>query len=165
MKKLISTQQTGPNIQEVLHLLKETPKRLKLLSRKLSPEQVHRPLGAGERSFVEALAHLIRCEAVTADSIQLALLREEPLAPGIHPERELGKLLLLEKIPFPDLLAYFRTRRSILLQMLESLTLEKWSRCVREPKKQRTESIYWQARALALHELEHLTDLEQKIND
>lgn len=163
MKKPISTQQTESNIREVLRLLGKTPDQLERLSKGMPEEQLRAPLGAGERSFAQVLAHLTHCEAVTADSIQLALLREEPLLPGIHPERELGKLLHLEKLPFTDLLAYFRTRRSILLQVLESLTPEKWSRPLREPGKQRMETVYWQARALALHELEHLTDLEEKM--
>jgi ribosomal 50S subunit-associated protein YjgA (DUF615 family) len=34
---------------------------------------------------------------------------------------------------------------------------------VREEKKQRQESVYWKARGQALHELEHLQDLELKL--
>ena len=34
---------------------------------------------------------------------------------------------------------------------------------IREEGKQRKESVYWRARTLALHELEHITDLERKL--
>ena len=164
MKKQISTDQTESNIQEVLRLLRETPKTLERLSNGLSKEQLQRPLGSGERSFTEALAHIIHCEAITTDSITLALLRDEPMIADLHPERDLGKLLQFDQLPFSDLLAYLKVRRVVLLRVLESLTEKKWSRCIREAKKARKESVYWRARGQALHELEHLLDLEKKLS-
>jgi len=164
MKKQISTEQTDTNIQGVLRLLSETPSQLEKLSKGLSEEQLHRPLGPGERSFTEVLAHLLNCEAIMAESINLALLTDEPLLAGIHPERDLGKLLRLDLLPFRELLAYFKVRRTVLLRILEALTEEKWSRCIRETGKQRKESVFWRARGQALHELEHLLELESKLN-
>jgi hypothetical protein len=38
-----------------------------------------------------------------------------------------------------------------------------WARCVREEGKQRKESVYWRARTIAMHELDHLADLESKL--
>ena len=163
MKKQISTEQTDSNIREVLRLLAETPTRLETLSKGLSDKNLHRPLGEGERSIVETVAHIINCEATNAEAIYLALLRNEPLIADIHPERDLGKLLHVEQLPFSDLLAYFKTRHAILLRVLESLTEQQWSRCIREEKKARKESVYRQARAQALHELEHVSDLEKKL--
>ena len=163
MKKQISTDQTESNIQEVLRLLAETPTKLENLSKGLSHEQLHRPFGSGERSFTEAMAHLINCEYITAESIYLALLRDEPFIPDYHAERDLGKLLRFDLLSFTELLAYFKLRRTVLLRVLESLTDKKWSRCIREEKKQRKESVYWRARGQALHELEHLLDLEKKL--
>jgi hypothetical protein len=164
MKKSISTAQTDSNIREVTRLLAETPERLESLSRGLSEEQLHAPLGAGERSFVEALAHLINTEALSSEAIYLALLRDEPFMPNLHAERDLGKLLRLDLLSFGELLAYFKLRRAVLLRVLEPLTEEKWSRCIRETGKQRKESVYWRARGQALHELEHVADLETKLN-
>jgi hypothetical protein len=164
MKKQIATEQTDSNIKEVLRLLAETPAKLESLSNGLSEEQLHRPLGSGERSFTEAVTHLINCEAITAASIYLALLRDEPFIADIHAERDLGKLLRFDLLPITELLAYFKLRRTVLLRVLESLTDKKWSRCIREEKKQRRESVYRCARGQALHELEHLLDLEKKLN-
>jgi hypothetical protein len=164
MKKQISTEQTASNIKKVIRLLTETPVKLEELSSGFSEEQLHKPLGSGERSFTEALAHLLNCEAITAESIHLALLKDEPLLAGIHAERDLGKLLRFELLPFAELMAYFKLRRTVLLRVLESLTDEKWSRCIREAGKQRKETVYWRARGQALHELEHLLDIENKLN-
>ena len=164
MKKQISTEQTDANIAEVLRLLGETPVKLAALSKGLSEKQLHTPLGSGERSFTEILAHLINTEALTSEAIYLALLLNEPLIANLHAERDLGALLRFELLPFQELLAYFRLRRTVLTRVLELLSEKQWSRSSREGKKQRKESVYWRARGQALHELEHLQDLENKVN-
>jgi hypothetical protein len=164
MTKQISTEQTDANIKEVVRLLAETPVQLERLSKGSSDKQLREPLGKGERSFVQALAHILNCEARTTETIQLALLANEPAFTPIHAERDLGELLQYETLPFDELLAYFKFRRKVLLRVLESLTEKKWSRAVREEGKQRKESVYWQARGQALHELEHVQDLEGKLS-
>jgi hypothetical protein len=164
MKKQISTTQTDANIKEILRVLSETPERLAALSKGLSEAKLQEPLGTGERSFTEALAHLINTEAVSSEAIYLALMLNEPMLHGIHAERDLGKLLCFELLPFSELMMYFATRRTILLRILASPSEDQWSRSIRENGKQRKESVYWRARGLALHELEHLQDLERKIS-
>ena len=164
MKKQISTEQTDSNIKEVIRLLRGTPEKLAALSRGVSGKQLHEPLGSGERSFAEVLAHLINTEAISSEAIYLALLRNEPLLADIHAERDLGKLLRFDLLPFSELMAYFKLRRMVLLHVIESLTEEKWSRCIREQGKQRKESVYWRARGQALHELEHLQDIETRLD-
>jgi len=163
MKKPISTEQTDANIQEVLHILSETPGKLAELSRGMTDEGLRVPLGAGERSFIETLAHLINCEALTADAIYQALLLNEPAIAHLHPERHLGKLLRFDLLDFPELLNYFKLRRTVLLRVLALLRKNQWSRVIREEGKQRKESVYWRARGQAVHELEHITDLERKL--
>jgi hypothetical protein len=163
-KKTISTELTGQNIASVIALLTETPVRLEAWSESLRDGQVHQPLGPGERSFTQVLAHLLNSEARSSEAIYLALLAGEPFVPDIHPERQWGKLLKLERMPFSDLLSYFKLRRTILLRVLTSLTEAQWTRVIREERKKRKESVYWQARSLALHELEHLSDLRAKLD-
>ncbi|HAV76646.1 MAG TPA: hypothetical protein DCX53_04750, partial [Anaerolineae bacterium] len=63
MKKQIPTEQNEANIREVLLLLAETPVQLEKLSNGLSDKKLREPLGKGERSFVEGLAHIINSEA------------------------------------------------------------------------------------------------------
>lgn len=163
MSKAVSTTLTAENITRVTALLANAPAVLERLSAGITTEQLHQPLGAGERSFIEVFAHLLNSEARTAESIYLALLVDEPLLASIHPERELGKLLRFELLEFPRLLGYFNTRRAILLRVLSSLTEEQWARTIREDGKARRESVYWRARSLALHESEHLADLERRL--
>lgn len=163
MKKQISTEQTEANIREVLQLLTEMPSRWDALNRRIPEELLRQPLAPGERTPTEVLAHILHCEAITAESIYLALLRDGPMLPDIHPERDLGKLLRLDMLSFEELLSYFKIRRTILVGVLKPLTEKKWSRVVQQPKKARRESIYWRARGQALHELEHISELGSKL--
>jgi hypothetical protein len=163
MKKSVSTELTKANIVKVTELLADTPVKLESLHKGLTREQLHQPLGTGERSFAEDLAHMIHGEARASEAIYLALLLDEPLLPNIHSERQWGKLLRFDLLSAPDLLAYFKLRRVVLLGVLDSLTDEGWGRVTREAGKKRKESVYWRARALAIHELDHLTDLQNKL--
>lgn len=163
MKKQVSTEQTDANIKEVLRLLSETPDQLEKLSKGLSDKKLNEPLGKGERSFVEVFAHILNCEAITAETIYLALMLKEPVIHPIHAERTLGKLIRLDRMPFGELMDYFNFRRKVLLKVLNSLNNKQWSRAIRQEGKQRKESVYWRARGQALHELEHVQDLEKKL--
>jgi hypothetical protein len=163
MKKTISTALTRANIEIVLELLRDTPAQLEGLRKALREEDLRQPLGAGERSFTEDLAHLLHTEARSSEAIYLALLLDEPLMPDVHPERQWGKLLRYDLLEFSDLLSYFKLRRAVLLRVLDSLKEGQWARTIREAGKKRQESVYWRARTIAMHELDHLTDLQNKI--
>ncbi|HEU0294526.1 MAG TPA: DinB family protein [Anaerolineales bacterium] len=175
MKKSISTDQTPANIAKVIDVLAETPSKLEALSQALSVKSsVHplpsvdkfrQPLGSGERSFTEVLAHLINGEARASEMIYQALLANEPFFTNIHPDRNWGKLLRFDLLDFSALLAYFKLRRTVLLRVLSGLKEESWARCVREEGKQRKESVYWRSRTIAMHEIDHLGDLERKVDN
>jgi len=163
MKKNISTDLTPTNIAKVIEILTETPQKLEALTKLLTAEQLRQPLGEGERSFTQDIAHLLNSEARSSEMIYHALLANDPFFADIHPDRHWGKLLRFDLLDFQDLLAYFKIRRKVLLRVLSSLKEEGWSRCVREEGKQRKESVYWRARTIAMHELDHLGDLESKL--
>jgi hypothetical protein len=159
MTKSISTEQTDDSIARVLEALAETLRRLAALSVGLSDQALRRPMGPGERSFAEVVAHLIHGEALSSESIVLALTLREPLLVKLHAERDYGNLMRFDRLPFADCMTYFRIRRAALMAVLESLPAAQWGRVVREEGKARKESVYWRARGMALHELEHLAEL------
>lgn len=163
MSKILSTDQTPVNIAKVLEFLAESPNRLDALVKSAPAEKLCQPLGKGERSFAEDVAHLLNGEARSAEMIYQALLTDEPFFADIHPERDWGKLLRFELLDVPELLAYFKTRRKVLLRVLSGLSEAQWSRSVREEGKKRNESVYWRARTIVMHELDHLGDLEKKL--
>jgi hypothetical protein len=160
---MVSTELTNANIATVKDLLADTPRKLEALSKRSAQEQLRQRLGPGERSVTEILAHLLNCEARSSEAIYLALLADEPVFVDIHPERQLGKLLRYDLIAFADLLAYFKLRRSVLSRVLALLIDRQWSRTIREGGKKRRESVYWRARSMAMHELEHLSEIESKL--
>ena len=164
MKKPVSTDFSASNLAKVLEILTEAPKTLSVLSKSVSKEKWKQPLSKGERTPTEVLAHILNSEARSSEMIYQALLVNEPYFVDIHPERDLGKLLQFELLDFSELLAYFNTRRKVLLQVLSNLKEKDWERVVREESKQRKESIYWKARSLALHEAEHVGELEEKLS-
>lgn len=163
MKKTISTEQTPENIARVMEALTESPVRLEALVRSIPAGKLSQPLGKGERTPVEVLAHMLNGEAISSEMIYQALLVNEPSFANIHPERDLGKLLRFNELEFSELLAYFKIRRKVLLRVLSALKEKDWSRVIREEGKQRRESVYWRARTIAMHELDHLEDLEGKL--
>ena len=160
---MISTELTSSNIARVVELLADTPRRLDAVSAPFTDEQLRRPLGEGERSATQVLAHMINGEARSSEAIYLALLADEPFFADIHPEREWGKLLRYDLLAFSELRLYFNLRRRVLLRVLASLPEKKWSRVIREEGKQRKESVYWRARTIVMHELDHLSELERKL--
>lgn len=161
--KQIPTEQTEANIRDVLRLLAEIPTRLESSSKGLTEEQLREPLGEGERSFTEVLAHLLNVEARTTEAIQLSLLVNEPELVTVHAERQFGKLVRFDAFPFGELLVYFKLRRMVLMRMLFQLKEGQWARTSREGGKKRAESVYWKVRALVSHELEHVNELEEKV--
>lgn len=163
MNKILSTNQTPENISKILEILAETPKKLEALSKGLSKEKLREPLGKGERSFTEDLTHLINGEARSSEMIYQALLVKEPFFSDFHPDRDWGKLNRFDLLDFSDLLDYFKTRRKILLRVLSGLKEAEWSRTIREEGKKRKESVYWKARTIVMHELDHIQDLEKKL--
>lgn len=164
MKPTLTTEATPENIQAVINWLTETPARLERLSQNFSEAQLRQPLGTGERSATEVLAHLLNCEARSSEAIYAALLVNEPELIELHPERQWGKLLQYGHFPFTELLAYFKFRRTALLRVLAALKPKQWLRAVHEAGKQRQETVYWKARTLAVHEAEHVAELEKTLS-
>ncbi len=164
-QKAISTELTESNVQQILKILGESAYRLEALAEGLNAEQLREPLGGGERSLTEALAHLLHCEARSSEAIYLALLADEPEFADIQPERQYGTLLRYDRLDFPELMEYFKLRRLLLLRVICPLKEPQWKRAVRPTGKKRKESVYLQARSMALHELEHVEDLERRRTD
>lgn len=163
MTKRISTEATPENIAIALNLLASVPEQLAELQERIPPDKLEQPMAAGERSPRRVLVHILNCEARASDAIYSALLLRAPLVPRIHPERDWGKLLRYEQFNYDDLLDYFRFRRQVLLSVLQGLNEQRWARKIRQEGKQRQESVYLLARGAALHETEHIQDLERKL--
>ncbi len=159
-EKALSTEFSRANSAKAVAYLTATPQALLQLSALFDPQALYQPLRAGDRSFMEILAHIVNCDERTNESIYVALLLKEPLVLDIHPERQWGKLLHYEQGDAAELLAYFSFRRKTLLRILNGLSEAQWARTIQEAGKQRKETVYLLARVQAMHEVHHLAEIE-----
>ncbi|MBL8102635.1 MAG: hypothetical protein JNM02_08910 [Anaerolineales bacterium] len=109
MKKSVSTDLTLANIATVMEVLAESSGRLDVLRKAVPAEKIHQPLGKGERTPIEVLAHMLNVEARSSEMIYQALLVDEPFFADIHPERDWGKLLRFDLLEFSELLRISRS--------------------------------------------------------
>ncbi len=163
LHKTLATQPSDERIALVMTHLEVAPQRLRHLAAGLSETELTRPLGEGERSFKRDLTHLCYCAERGSDPIHHALLLKEPLMPRIHAERDWGALMRYEEFSIPELLDYFQFRRRALMRILRGLRRRQWERTVRRESLKRSESVYYAARGLCLHEQTHLEDLAKKL--
>ncbi len=161
--KQLATRQSPERIKLALAVLGASPQRLRNLRAGLTEAELTAPLGNGERSFKRDLTHLIYCAERGEYPIVHALLLELPQLPRIHAERDWGNLMRYETFPIAELLDYFDFRRRALLHILRGLQPEQWQRSVLREGVKRSESVYYAARGLCLHEVEHLEDLAKKL--
>lgn len=163
LHKRLTTKPSDERIALILEVLAATPGRLHELRAGLADDDLDQPLGQGERSFKRDLTHLIYCAERGAIPIYYALTAEQPSMPRIHAERQWGKLLRYEVFGLPDLFAYFAFNRRALLHVLQGLTAQQWERTLQPEGKKRSESVYYAARGLCVHEYGHLEDLAKKL--
>ena len=163
LHKRLTTQPSDERIALILEVLMATPARLKELSEGLSDAQLNLSPGDGERSFKRDLTHLIYCAERGTDPIHHALLLNLPFMPRIHAERDWGALMAYEAFEVAELMAYFNFRRTALLRILQRLSRDQWDRSVRREGVKRSESVYYSARGLCVHEYGHLEDLTGKL--
>ena len=163
LHKRLKTQPSPERVALVMDTLDMSPRRLDNLRAGLSHDALTAPLGQGERSFKRDLTHLIYCAERGSHPIVQALLLDTPFLPRIHAEREWGKLMRYEAFDIEELLAYFGFRRRALMNILRGLDESQWRRGARREGVKRVESVYYSARGMCLHELEHLEDLAMKL--
>jgi hypothetical protein len=160
----IPTKHSPQNIEKILGTLVDTPARLRTLSRARSRTELSAPLSPGQWSFTEVLAHLNACAELSTQAIYYALLVENPVLPDVHPQRNWAKLLRYDRFSVGDLLTSFSFRRVILSGKLSKLSEVQWERPMTRGRK-RPENIYRIARSLAIHEVDHITQLATLLRD
>ncbi len=163
LHKRLTTKPSDERIALILGVLTATPSRLHELRAGLSDAQLDVPLVEGERSFKRNLTHLIYCAERGTDPIFHALILQEPFLPRIHAERDWGAMMRYEAFEVAELMAYFTFRRRTLLHILSDLSRDQWNRLTRREGVKRTESVYYWARGLCVHEYGHLEDLAKKL--
>ena len=158
-----STKLTPANISVVRETLRGIPDELEQWQNVLTREQLNEPMAEGERSPRRVLAHILNCESYSFRAIHFALLLDTPFMPRIHAERDWAKLTRYEQFSYADMLSYFRFRRRALMSVLDGLDEKGWGRAFQPEGRKKPDSVWLQARGMAIHEREHLVDLREKL--
>jgi hypothetical protein len=155
----ISTKTSEANIKKILTILAASPGRLQALSEPRSALELNAPLKQDHWSFAKVMAHLYAYAELINHATYYALLFENPTLPNVHPQQNWARLVRYDQFAFSSLLASFVFQREVLLHKLTGLNDTQWARLVtREGKRQ--ETIYRLNRSMALHEIDHLAQLE-----
>ena len=162
-KKSIPTVFSDSAVKCIYLILDSTYDELLNLSKQIPDQDHSKPLNPGRRSFRENIIHILNMEELNLMLLAQALIIDKPEVLKIHSERDIGKLKIFEPLSTKELLSYFKLRRKILLNLLQSLSREQWSRVIIEKNKTRQESVYWRTRTLALHEYEHIQIMNLQI--
>lgn len=151
---------TQKEIDAVLQLLAETPRRIEAAIAEYTTAQLVYKADAKDWSVTEILAHLRACVDVWGETIDRMLAEDKPTLRYISPRTYLRKTDYAE-LPYTELWAAFVAKRAALLEQLQPLTLAQWARSA--TIKNREHTVFSQARRMALHEEGHCAQIERSI--
>jgi DinB superfamily len=152
-------------IGQVLALLTTTPKRLVELTAGVAPARLQARPDPDEWSANDVLAHLRSCADVWGDCIAAILAEDGTTLRAVNPTTWIEQTNYRD-LRFRPSLRPFLAQRTALLAVLEPLPEEAWSRSATVTGAgrplQRTVLSY--AERLAVHERQHLKQVERVIN-
>ena len=148
-------------IEQVLTVLGETPRRIAALTAVLAPGQLRAIPHRGEWSANDVLAHLRACADVWGGCMESIIAEDAPTLRAVNP------LTWIKKTDYPALgfrpsLRSFAIQRAALLDVLEPLPPEGWSRTatVTGAGKVLERNVLFYGRWLAGHERSHVKQIE-----
>jgi len=145
-------------IEKYLSLLSDTSRRLMKATQGFDDARLQYKPDEKIWSVKDILAHLRSCADVWGSSIEAMLAEDNPNVPYRHPRQ------WIKKTNYPDLTFHesfqaFRLQRKNLLNVLNNLSFEDWSRAA--IIKHREHAVFSQARRMALHENVHCQQIEE----
>jgi hypothetical protein len=149
-------------IESLLHLLAETPVRIKSAAEGAEHARLHSRPDENAWSMNDILAHLRACADVWGKSIQAMIGQDHPTLRYVSPRT------WIRRKDYPDhefgaSLQAFSRQREDLLQALRSLGSEGWSRgaTFTGTTRGREQTVMSYAQRLAQHEKEHCEQMEK----
>ena len=148
--------------ERVLAMLAEGPARIAAATAGLSPERLHAAPGTGQWSANDVLAHLRACADVWGGYMATMLAQDRPSFRAISPRSYIHRTGYSQQAFDPSFQAFAR-QRTELLAVLRALTPEQWQRGAVVPPagRVRQPTVLSYAQRLALHEREHLEQIER----
>ena len=151
---------TPNEIEKYLGLLSNTSRRIMKATQGFDDLRLQYKIDKKAWSVNDILAHLRSCADVWGGSIEAMLAQVTPTLPYRHPRQ------WITKTDYPDLMFQesfqaFLMQRKSLLNVLNNLPFEDWSRAVMI--KHREHTVYSETRRMALHEDIHCQQIEEKL--
>ncbi|MBX3085159.1 MAG: DinB family protein [Anaerolineae bacterium] len=147
---------TPTEIANYTTMLDSTPRQLASLTADLNDAQLQYAASEKDWSLTQILAHLRSCDALWTYSIYAMLAHATPTLPLLD-ERTWAKTTRYADSPFHASLQSFTLARTELINVLRQLPEPAWSRSA--VIEGRTHTVFSQARRMALHESEHLSQV------
>jgi hypothetical protein len=145
-------------------MLESAPERIATATGGATPEQLQMSPEQGAWSANQVLAHLRSCADVWGACIGRILAEDHPTIQTVHPNTWIKQTNYPDH-EFHDSLISFTQQRSELLEILEQLPPDSWTRgaTVIGTGKPREHTVFMFARRMALHECEHFGQIERVI--
>ena len=158
-------QLSSAEIDEILTLLGETPRRLTLMTRDLENAQLQGKPNKDAWSVNDILAHLRASADVWGKSIVAMISQDHPTMRYVSPRTWLRKRDYPTQ-EFHISFQAFARQRDDLLKLLTPLTLEDWSRgaTFTGTTRGREQTVFSYARRIIDHETQHLDQIEEVLN-
>jgi hypothetical protein len=152
-------------IDKILALLEETPRRLTYLTDGLESAQMQIKLDEEAWSVNDILAHLRACADVWGKSIMMMLSQDHPTLRYVSPRTWIRKTDYPAQ-EFHVSLQAFTQQRNDLVQSLRTLAIEDWSRgaTFTGTVKGRDQTVFSYAQRITDHEAQHLDQIESILN-
>ena len=149
---------TPDEIERYLNLLSDTSRRLTKTTQGFDDVRLQYKIDKKVWSVNDILAHLRSCADVWGGNIEAMLAEDRPTLPYRHPRQWIKKTNYSVLI-FHESFQAFRMQRRNLLNVLNNLSFEDWSRAAMI--KHREHTVFSQARRMALHEDVHCQQIEE----
>ena len=144
-------------IEIYLNLLTELPQRIAKSTKGIDDARLQFKADKKAWAVNDILAHLRSCADVWGDSAVAMLAEDHPKVPYRHPRQWIKKTNYLE-LSFQESFQAFQAQRKEFLKVLKGLSFADWSRAANI--KGREHTVFTQVRRLALHESEHVEQIE-----
>ena len=148
-------------IEQILKLLKQTPRRMVAASNGLANARLHFKPDENSWSANDTLAHLRACADVWGKGITAMITQNHPTLRYVSPRTWIRKTNYLE-LDFATSLQAFAQQRQELLKALKALARKDWLRgaTFTATTRGREQTIFSYARRMAEHENEHCQQIE-----
>jgi len=153
---------TSTEIEKILKLLAETPRRMASMTRGLENSRLHIKPDKDSWSVNDILAHLRSCADVWGKSIMAMISEDDPTLRYVSPRTWIRKTDYPEQ-EFRISLQALAKQRNDLLKSLKTLAIEDWSRAATFTGtiKGREQTVFSYARRIAEHENHHFYQIER----